>query len=206
MTIDPLPVTPGELRARLHALGTSLPAHRQRAIGVKNGEPYLRRYVLAEEGTGSAAEHLYLHHFLRSDPDRELHSHPWHARSLILVGGYREERRFPWRTRPERWATCAARKLGWYWDDTAPAAEASARATGGIVFCRDYRPGSINLIAPTTFHRIDLVGEDCWTLCWTGPVEASWGFWDRHVGLFTPWRAFLDQRDRGAPGSTGGTP
>ena len=36
----------------------------------------------------------YLHRFHRSDVDRELHSHPWDwAVSLILVGGYIEERR-----------------------------------------------------------------------------------------------------------------
>lgn len=37
---------------------------------------------------------LYLHRFHRSDADRELHNHPWRwACSLILAGGYTEERR-----------------------------------------------------------------------------------------------------------------
>jgi hypothetical protein len=37
---------------------------------------------------------LYLHRFHSGDSDRELHSHPWKwALSLILVGGYIEERR-----------------------------------------------------------------------------------------------------------------
>jgi hypothetical protein len=37
---------------------------------------------------------LYLHRFHRSDVDRELHNHPWQwAVSLVLVGGYLEERR-----------------------------------------------------------------------------------------------------------------
>lgn len=37
---------------------------------------------------------LYIHHFHRSDVDRELHNHPWEwALSFILSGGYREERR-----------------------------------------------------------------------------------------------------------------
>jgi hypothetical protein len=37
---------------------------------------------------------LYLHRFHRGDSDRELHNHPWRwALSLILVGGYNEERR-----------------------------------------------------------------------------------------------------------------
>jgi hypothetical protein len=37
---------------------------------------------------------LYLHHFHRSDVDRELHNHPWEwAVSFVLAGGYVEERR-----------------------------------------------------------------------------------------------------------------
>jgi hypothetical protein len=37
---------------------------------------------------------LYLHRFHRGDDDQELHCHPWRwACSLILSGGYREERR-----------------------------------------------------------------------------------------------------------------
>jgi hypothetical protein len=37
---------------------------------------------------------LFLHRFHRSDDDRALHNHPWRwAFSLILTGGYREERR-----------------------------------------------------------------------------------------------------------------
>ncbi len=33
-----------------------------------------------------------IHHILRADQDRHLHDHPWNARSIILVGGYAEER------------------------------------------------------------------------------------------------------------------
>jgi hypothetical protein len=37
---------------------------------------------------------LYLHRFHRGDKDRELHNHPWQwSCSLVLAGGYREERR-----------------------------------------------------------------------------------------------------------------
>jgi hypothetical protein len=39
---------------------------------------------------------LYLHKFYRGDEDQALHSHPWIVSlSLILVGGYVEERRGP---------------------------------------------------------------------------------------------------------------
>lgn len=37
---------------------------------------------------------IYLHHFLNSDPDNELHNHPFDVSySLILTGGYIEHRR-----------------------------------------------------------------------------------------------------------------
>jgi hypothetical protein len=40
----------------------------------------------------------YLHHYLRSDPDRGAHDHPWPwAVALPLAGGYREERLKGWR-------------------------------------------------------------------------------------------------------------
>src|SRR5262245_8909223 len=57
--------------------------------------PYLVRYFVAgwnpeNKRHGPA---IYLHHFLGGDPAREVHSHPWQwSASLILVGGYREER------------------------------------------------------------------------------------------------------------------
>ncbi|HSN19255.1 MAG TPA: hypothetical protein VLS49_01170 [Usitatibacter sp.] len=52
--------------------------------------PYLSRYTLAEMPDGG---HVYLHFFHRGDADRELHNHPWAGTSVILTGGYREERR-----------------------------------------------------------------------------------------------------------------
>lgn len=51
--------------------------------------PYLSRWTLEEKYLGGW---VYLHHFHRSDPSGELHSHPWAGRSLILLGGYREHR------------------------------------------------------------------------------------------------------------------
>jgi hypothetical protein len=37
---------------------------------------------------------IYLHRFHRDDKDRDLHNHPWRwAFSILLAGGYREERR-----------------------------------------------------------------------------------------------------------------
>ncbi len=60
-----------------------------------SGVPYLDRYFLGgwsptNKRSGPA---VFLHHFLASDPDDSVHSHPWGwSASLILSGGYREER------------------------------------------------------------------------------------------------------------------
>src|SRR5271167_2887082 len=62
-----------------------------------NGDPYLTRYYFF--GKDRKFCNLYLHHFHRSDMDKGmngyglLHNHPWpFSLSLILVGGYDEER------------------------------------------------------------------------------------------------------------------
>jgi hypothetical protein len=62
-----------------------------------HGVPYLDRYFIRGYSpyrhAGSPDASLYLHHFLASDPQGEVHSHPWGwALSLLLVGGYREHR------------------------------------------------------------------------------------------------------------------
>lgn len=139
-------------RFACHAVATSLPREAQRAICGRDGSVYLWKFLLAEHD----GERLYLHRFMRSDEDRELHNHPWPGRSLILVGGYLEERR-----------------------------EADR------VVEHVYAPGDINALEANTFHRVDLLERDCWTLFWTGPKEQSWGFWDRDIGTFTPWRDFI---------------
>lgn len=123
--------------------------------------PYLSRYTLRDKEGGG---HIYLHFFHRSDEDLELHNHPWSGRSLILTGGYMEVRR------TRKW----------------PSGENS-------VSYRKYPPGDINVLEPETYHRIDLLTpkEGCWTLFETQGKEQSWGFWDRHTNVTTPWREFL---------------
>lgn len=140
-------------RAYLEALACTLPC---RPIPGADGSVYLYRYTLRDLDDGG---YVYLHRFMRSDADQELHNHPWSATSLILAGGYREERR-------------------------------DARVVTGVAW-QDYRPGDVNIIAPDTFHRVDLLEHDCWTLCTVGPRVQDWGFWDRHSGAFTQWEEFV---------------
>jgi hypothetical protein len=74
---------------------------RVRTITGGDGDPYLERYYLwgwapwNPEGSKLFPwlPGAMLHRFLRGDEDRELHNHPWKwAFSVILTGGYREER------------------------------------------------------------------------------------------------------------------
>lgn len=64
------------------------------------GNPYLTRYYLF--GKDRVFGNIFLHHFHRSDSDTDrsgtllLHNHPWPwSFSIILLGGYSEERRTP---------------------------------------------------------------------------------------------------------------
>src|SRR5574338_185686 len=65
----------------------------------EDGSPYLTRHYLFRrswlpKGWGSSLPSVYLHYFHRGDADEELHNHPWRwSISLILTGGYHEERR-----------------------------------------------------------------------------------------------------------------
>jgi hypothetical protein len=57
--------------------------------------PYLTRYFAAGWSPfgAPAGPSIFLHHFVASDPNDAVHSHPWDwGCSLILVGGYVEHR------------------------------------------------------------------------------------------------------------------
>ncbi len=152
-------MVPGAISPRrlLAEISADMPCH---TITGGDGSTYLRRYGVATLPTGG---HVYLHQFVRSDVDRELHSHPWSAHCYILAGGYSEER----------------------------------RTSSGHIERHAYAPGMVNVIEPDTFHRVDLLSDDAWSLCITGPKvaradgEASWSFWDRDTGKLTPWREFV---------------
>ena len=55
----------------------------------QNKEPYLERYYIFLKHRETFPFNIFLHRFLKSDPD-DLHNHPWSYRTLILKGGYWE--------------------------------------------------------------------------------------------------------------------
>lgn len=152
--------------------------------------PYLTRYALYDFGKRGS---VVLHRFHRGDEDEELHCHRWRARGVRLAGRQREERRFPCATAAERHALVALPR-GWWWHAPSGVEEA-ARATGFVVMHRTLGPGDHVSIEPDTYHRVDLLDDEAWTLLFIGPrVRDDWGFWDRWTGTFTPWREFLAQK------------
>lgn len=138
-------------------------------------DPYLTKYRLLD--LGRHVGRLHLHRFHRSDEDPECHSHPWSwALSLVLWGGYEETLALP-----------------------VPGAPPLLR------FGRKRRPGAFNLIRRDTWHRVDLLRGECWTLFLSGPIpdhapgESSWGFLDLVTSRVIPWRQFLADKGGTVP-------
>lgn len=155
-----------------------------REIKGPDGSVYLRRYRIFGWLPGDAPKRcsLYLHHFVRSDEDRELHNHPWAwAVSLILAGGYQEE------------LIHSTNLL----DSPLPRRRFRRLAT----YLVHRKPGRLNFLRGDTFHRVASIpseegGEaatrETWTLFLCGPKRSGWGFLTQ--AGFTPWRKFMEQK------------
>lgn len=59
----------------------------------RDGRPYLTRWRLIQTPLFAA----YLHRFWAPDHDEDFHDHPWDFVSIVLAGGYVEERGWPLR-------------------------------------------------------------------------------------------------------------
>jgi hypothetical protein len=114
------------------------------------GKPYLERYFVAGWSPSNRRKvkaSAFLHHFVSSDPDNEVHNHPWGwSCSLILVGGYREYR-------------CG--------QHTATEVKDYRPGDVNILEAQDREAQDR--------HRIELLERDCWTLFLVGEVTQSWG-------------------------------
>ena len=112
-----------------------------------DNEPYLERYYLFLTERKYFPFNIFLHRFLKSDPD-DVHDHPWPYFTIILKGGY------------------------WEW---IPQFDSQGRKVGEIAKWR--RPGSFRWCSATSYHRIELDPEvECWTLFMPGPKQRDWGF------------------------------
>lgn len=112
-----------------------------------NDQPYLERYYLFLKERKHFPFNVFLHKFLRSDPD-DVHDHPWPYATLILKGGYYE------------WV---------------PIFNSQGTKIGEERMWRG--PGHFRVCRATSYHRIELCeGVECWTLFMPGPQRREWGF------------------------------
>lgn len=112
-----------------------------------DNEPYLERYYVFLKDRKHFPFNIFLHRFLKSDPD-DVHDHPWGYATLILKGGYYE------------------------WQ---PQFNSKGEKIGEIAVWRG--PGHFRVCKATSYHRIELdPGVECWTLFMPGPQKREWGF------------------------------
>ena len=110
-------------------------------------EPYLERYYLFLRERERFPFNVFLHKFLKSDPD-DVHDHPWPYATLILKGGY------------------------WEW---IPHFDTVGRKTGEYQVWRG--PGHFRVSSANSYHRIELDPDiTAWTLFMPGRKCRDWGF------------------------------
>ena len=112
-----------------------------------NGEPYLERYYVFLKDRERFPFNIFVHKFLKSDPD-DVHDHPWPYATLILKGGSYE------------WT---------------PQFDANGNKINEVAkWCR---AGSVRFAGAKTYHRIELdPAVECWTLFMPGAKQRDWGF------------------------------
>ena len=102
-----------------------------------------------------------IHHILRADTARDLHDHPWNARTIILKGDYVERRR-----------------VGMYDMLMAPITKEYLRL-----------PGDTATINYGQYHSIDYVSKGgVYTMFFTWKYMGGWGFLVN--GKKIPWRQY----------------
>jgi hypothetical protein len=113
----------------------------------QNQEPYLERYYIFLKDRSWFPFNVFIHKFLKSDPDH-VHDHPWPYATLILKGGY------------------------WEW---IPQFDANGKLSCEIAKWRG--PGHFRFCSAKSYHRIELDPTvTAWTLFMPGPHQRDWGF------------------------------
>ena len=113
----------------------------------QSDEPYLVRYYLFLKDRDRFPFNVFLHKFLKGDPD-DVHDHPWPYATLILKGGYYE----------------------WL-----PQFDSKGNKIAEMCVWRG--PGSFRVCRANSYHRIELdPSVTAWTLFMPGPKKRDWGF------------------------------
>ena len=110
-------------------------------------EPYLERYYVFLKDRTHFPFNVFLHKFLKGDPD-DVHDHPWPYATLILKGGY------------------------WEW---VPIFNSIGEKVSELAKWRG--PGHFRICSANSYHRIELDPNiTAWTLFMPGPQKREWGF------------------------------
>jgi hypothetical protein len=113
----------------------------------ESNDPYLERYYVFLKDRKHFPFNVFIHKFLKSDPD-DVHDHPWPYATMILKGGYYE----------------------WI-----PQFNNKDEKIGELQVWR--APGHFRICSATSYHRIELdPNVTCWTLFMPGPQKREWGF------------------------------
>jgi hypothetical protein len=113
----------------------------------ESNEPYLERYYLFLKDRKRFPFNVFLHKFLKSDPD-DVHDHPWPYATLILKGGY------------------------WEW---IPQFNKDGQKFSEVAHWRG--PGHFRICSANSYHRIEIDPDvTAWTLFMPGPQKREWGF------------------------------
>ena len=116
-----------------------------------DNEPYLERYYLFLKDRSRFPFNVFLHKFLKSDPD-DVHDHPWPYATLILKGGY------------------------WEW---IPLFDNEGKKFTEYKVWRG--AGKFRTCGATSYHRIELDPDvETWTLFMPGIKQREWGFLTRN--------------------------
>lgn len=111
-----------------------------------SNEPYLERYYVFLKDRKFFPFNIFVHKFLKSDPD-DVHDHPWPYATLILKGGY-------WEYTP---IFAMGKKV---------AEERHWREPGHFRICK----------AESYHRIVLEPGVECWTMFMPGPQKREWGF------------------------------
>ena len=125
-----------------------------------NDEPYLERYyIFMKDRNETFPFNVFIHKFLKSDPD-DLHNHPWGFFTFIIAGGYWE----------------------YTYEEGPPSKESPDDVPSEDVvpnLIKKWRgPGFFQSVSADHTHRIELDPErsDCWTLFIPRLRIQKWGF------------------------------
>ncbi len=128
-----------------------------------DGSVYMERFWLIRSRGPKWGWGVRIHHIVTADSLREMHDHPGSFLSVVLKGGYVEER--PADPRCVDWEGVEPRTL-------------TARGVGSVAFRR-----------ATDRHTILSVQDETWTLFITGPSRQWWGFYTPTGKIY--WKKYL---------------